>query len=92
MLTALGQVLTLLQLLLSQVAGNKPSAVSVHSISKVLKSHTRLAAFPSEQLLLIDKAPLLHQPMPQWYIGSRRNGLSCAVLRSAGIEATRFWA
>ena len=59
-LAPLIEVLTLLQLLLAQVAAHHRSAVLVNAISEVLASHANDATLPPLQVALINKIPLLH--------------------------------
>ena len=61
-LAALLKVLTLLQLLLSEVAAHHRVAVLVDAIGEVLAGHTDHAAFPVLQVAVIDETPLLHHP------------------------------
>ena len=60
--TPLLWMLTLLQLLLSEVAAHHRVAVLVNAIGEVLAGHADHAAFPVLQVALVDKTPLLHQP------------------------------
>ena len=53
-------MLTLLQLLLPEVASHHGSAVLVDSIDEVLAGHADHAAFPSLQVAVVHEAPLLH--------------------------------
>ena len=53
-------MLTLLELLLLEIAGNQRSAVAVHAISEVAAGHTGLASREAHQLPFIDECPLLH--------------------------------
>ena len=59
-LAALLQVLTLLQLALSEVAAHHRVAVLVDPIGEVLAGHADHAAFPVLQVALVDKIPFLH--------------------------------
>ena len=59
---ALLQVLTLLQLLLPEVAADHRVAVLVDAIGEVLEGHADHAAFPVLQVTVVDKTPLLHYP------------------------------
>ncbi len=63
MATTLGQVITLLELLLPEVAGHHRSAVGIHVISEVLTSQADPGSFPVLQLFLIHKIPLPHRPL-----------------------------
>ena len=54
------QMLALLELLLSQIAGNQCVAVGADAIGEVLTSHTGSTPLPSEQLSVVNKGPLLH--------------------------------
>lgn len=56
----LGQVLTLLELLSPEIAGNQRVAVAADAIGEVLTRHANPVAFPAPKLSVIDKAPLLH--------------------------------
>ena len=56
----LGQMLPLLQLLSSQVAGNQGVAVDADAIGEVLAGHTDPAAFPVRKLTVVNKGPLIH--------------------------------
>jgi hypothetical protein len=58
----LDQVIALLELLLTEVASNHRSAVSIHAIGEVLTSQADPGSFPVLQLPLIHKIPLLHHP------------------------------
>ena len=62
-LAALLQVLTLLQLLLPEVAAHHRVAVLVDAIGEVLAGHANDAAFPVLQVAVIDEIPLLHSPL-----------------------------
>ena len=61
MATTLGQVITLPELLLPEVAGHHRSAVGIHAIGEVLTSQADPGSFPVLQLPLIHKIPLLHR-------------------------------
>ena len=61
MAATLGQVITLLELLLSEIAGHHRSAVSIHAIGEVLASQTDPGSFPVLKLPLVDKLPLPHR-------------------------------
>ena len=65
MAATLEQMVTLLELLLPQVAGHHRSAVSIHAISEVLTSQADPGSFPVLKLPLIDKIPLLDNPPQQ---------------------------
>jgi len=60
LLAPLCQVLSLLKLLLPEVASDQRVAVLVDAIGEVLAGHADLCAFPALQLPVIDKAPFLH--------------------------------
>ena len=53
-------MLTLLQLLLSEVASHHGAAVLVDAIGEVLAGHADHPAFPSLQVTVVDEVPLLH--------------------------------
>ena len=53
-------MLTLLQLLLSEVAAHHRVAVLVDAIGEVLAGHADHASLPVLQVPIIDKIPLLH--------------------------------
>jgi len=55
-------VLTLLQLLLPEVAAHHRVAVLVNAIGEVLAGHADHAAFPILQVALAYEAPLLRNP------------------------------
>ena len=57
---ALGEVLALLQLFLPEIAAHQRAAMPIHPISEVLASHADACSFPTLQIQLIHKAPLLH--------------------------------
>ena len=59
-------MLSLLQLLLPEVAAHHRVAVLVDAIDEVLAGHADHAALPVLQLAFIDIAPLLHN-LPQQY-------------------------
>ena len=62
MAAALDQMIALLELLLSEVAGHHRSAVAIHAIGEVLTSQADPGSFPVLQLSLIHKIPILHRP------------------------------
>ena len=51
-----------MQLLQSEVAAHHCAAVLVDAIGEVLTSHADDSAFPSLQVALVDKIPVLHDP------------------------------
>ena len=53
-------MLTLLELLLPEVAANSRVAVLIDAISEVLAGHADHAAFPVLQVSIVDVVPLLH--------------------------------
>ena len=53
-------MLTLLELLLPEVAANSRVAVLIDAISEVLAGHADHATFPVLQIALVDVVPLLH--------------------------------
>ena len=55
-------MLTLLELLLPEIAAHHRVAVLVDVIREVLAGHADHAAFPVLQIALVDEAPLLHDP------------------------------
>ena len=55
-------MLSLLQLLLPEVAAHHRVAVLVDAISEVLAGHANDAAFPVLQVAVIDEIPLLQYP------------------------------
>ena len=55
-------MLTLLELLLPEVAADSRVAVLIDAISEVLAGHADHAASPVLQLSIVHKAPLLHNP------------------------------
>ena len=55
-----GQVLALLELLSSEIAGNQRMAVGADPVCEVLAGHTDTVALPSRQLSVVNKGPLLH--------------------------------
>ena len=63
LLTTLGQVFTLLKLLLHEVAVNEGVAVLVHSVGEVLAGYADSSALPPLELMLFNEVPLLH-PVP----------------------------
>ena len=58
-LAGLGQVLALLQLLLTGAASNQGVAVLIHAIPKVLADHTNAGATAALQLPVVHIAPLI---------------------------------
>ena len=62
MAAALDQMIALLELLLSEVAGHHCPAVAIHAIGEVLTSQADPGSFPVPQLSLIHKIPILHRP------------------------------
>ena len=52
-------MLSLLQLLLPEVATHHHAAVLVNAVGEVLAGHTDQAALPVRRVVLVDKAPLL---------------------------------
>ena len=56
-------MLTLLELLLPEVAANSRVAVLIDAISEVLAGHADHAAFPVLQVAVVDEVPLLHRPI-----------------------------
>ena len=59
-LAALLQMLTLLQLLLPEIAAHHRVAVLVDAIDEVLAGHAHHAALPRLQVSIVHKIPLLH--------------------------------
>jgi len=57
---ALDQVIALLELLLTEIAGNHRSAVGIHAIGEVLASQADPGSLPVLQLPFIHKIPLVH--------------------------------
>ena len=55
-------MLTLLELLVSEVAAHHRVAVLIDAIDEVLAGHADHAAFPVLQVSIVDKIPLLHDP------------------------------
>ena len=55
-------MLTLLQLLLPEIATHLPMAVLIDAIGEVLARHADGATLPSLQVPLINEIPLLHKP------------------------------
>ena len=55
-------MIALLKLLLSGIAAEKGAAVLFNAINKVLAGHADHPAFPTLQLPIINKVPLLHHP------------------------------
>ena len=55
-------MLTLLQLLLPDIAGHQGVAVLIHAMPKVLAGHTNTGATAVLQLPVVHIAPLLHDP------------------------------
>ena len=62
MAAALDQMIALLELLLSEVAGHHCSAVAIHAIGEVLASQADSSSLPALQLSHIHKIPFLHSP------------------------------
>jgi hypothetical protein len=58
---ALDQVIALLELLLTEIAGNHRSAVGIHAIGEVLASQSDPGSLPVLQIPFIHKIPLLHR-------------------------------
>ena len=78
-------MLTLLQLLLPEVASQHRVAVLVNAIGEVLTSHADHAAFPVLQVSLVDEIPLLHDsPRQCACTAPGRRGLATGV--SAYVE------
>ena len=61
-------MLTLLQLLLPEVAAHHRVAVLVDAIGEVLAGHADHAAFPVLQVALVDKTPLLQRTSDLQYV------------------------
>ena len=57
---ALGEVITLTQLLLTNIAAHQSAAVLIDSVSEVLAGHAKTGTLPALQILILHKAPLLH--------------------------------
>ena len=55
-------MLSLLQLLVSEVAAHRRVAELIDATGEVLASHADRAPFPVLQIALFDKTPLLHRP------------------------------
>ena len=53
-------MLTLLKLLLPEVASNNRVAVLIDAIGEVLAGHSDQSAFPSLQVALVNETPILH--------------------------------
>ena len=65
-----------------EVAGNDGVAVLIHAIGEVLAGHASGAAFPPQQLPLINEIPFLHSALH----------LSTSVLAGMGGEGQAvFW-
>ena len=62
MIAPLGQVLTLLKLLSSQVAAKDCAATAVYSVGEPLAGDADALTFPVVQLSVVDVVPLLHLP------------------------------
>ena len=62
---AFDQVITLLELLLPEVAGHHRSAVSIHATGEVLAGEADACPLPVLQLTLINKIPFLHAQSTQ---------------------------
>ena len=72
-------MLTLLQLLLPEVASQHRVAVLVNAIGEVLAGHANHSTFPVLQVALVDKTPLLHRPCRQ-YICTSSERVNTATL------------
>ena len=57
---ALGEVITLTQLLLTNIAAHQSAAVLIDSVSEVLAGHAKTGTLPALQVVILHKAPLLH--------------------------------
>ena len=57
---ALEQMVSLLELLLTEVASNHRPAMGINSIGEVLASQTDPRALPVLQLTLVNEIPFLH--------------------------------
>ena len=56
-------MLTLLKLLLSEVASHHRVAVLIDAIGEVLAGHADHSAFPSLQVALVNEIPILHNSL-----------------------------
>lgn len=56
-------MLTLLKLLLSDVASHHRVAVLIDAIGEVLAGHADHSAFPSLQVALVNEIPILHNSL-----------------------------
>ena len=77
-MAALREVIALTQLLLTGIAAHQRAAVLIDSVSEVLADHAKTCTLPTLQVVILDKAPLLH---------TNRRKYICTTLRS-GFLAT----
>ena len=57
-------MIALRQLALPEVAGQQRVAVTIHAIGEVLARHADNATFPTLQVAIVNKIPLLHRQWP----------------------------
>ena len=79
MAALLGDVFTLQELALPEVAAQQRVALRIDSIAEVLARHTDLAAVIAHQLPLVDEVPLLHNP-PNQYVCTSKGKVNTAAL------------
>lgn len=79
-------MLTLLELLLPEVAAHHRVAVLIDAIDEVLAGHAHHASLPVLQVSIVDKTPLLHGRAVQYSSTSR--GI---VKASAATSEENLW-
>ena len=80
---SLGQVVTLLEQLLSELAGHHRSAVSVHSVSEVLAREADPCSFPVLKLFFVDVLPFVHTLKRQYVCTNAFGGWWSSGFRKA---------
>ena len=63
MSAALGEVVSLLEQLLPELAGHHRAAVSIHSVGEVLAGEADPGSLPALKLTWIDAVPLVHSTL-----------------------------
>ena len=72
---ALGEVITLTQLFLTNIAAHQRAAVLINSVSEVLAGHAKTCTLPTLQVVILHKAPLLHTNQRKYTCTTPRSAL-----------------